>query len=660
MKKTIAVFLFIQTAIVFAQQNYTDSVIAVFNNKQLTDSVRLTAIDDLAWEYAYNNPDSGLIFATMQIELATKLNNKLFVAKAYTNKGAAYTNKSDFSNALNYYQKSLRFYETSHNNRGIAVAYHNIGNVYSGAKNYAKALESYFVTLKMEEKIIQPNGEIGDLRLRSSCFSNMGAAYNSLHNYQKALEFLYKALKISQALEDDYGILNCYSNISTAYTYNDQPDSSIIYYNKQLVLAKRINNMRALGNGYVNLASFYNDYFDFNKVLAYSDSALKLNIELRDVDLEREAYSHLSLAYAKANRYKEAYQYKVKFQELNDSIYNLETTKQLSDLKTNYAVEKKEIELKAEALAEKKKQQLIILFVALGLLGALIFAVFVVRSLRIRNKQNKTILAQNHLVEKQKLLVEKKNKDITDSINYAKRIQYTLLAHKEFLQKNMPEHFILFKPKDIVSGDFYWATKSENTFYLGICDSTGHGVPGAFMSLLNISFLNEAINEKNILEPHLILNYVRQKLIDSVSQDGAKDGMDGTLLRFRKQESGIMIDYASANNAPVLIKDNQLVELGKDKMPIGKGEILDSFNLYTIDTNQKNISTLYLFTDGYADQFGGNNGNKKLTRKKFKELLLSIHHLPMAEQEQALDTFITNYRKDVEQIDDILVMGLRL
>jgi serine phosphatase RsbU (regulator of sigma subunit) len=232
------------------------------------------------------------------------------------------------------------------------------------------------------------------------------------------------------------------------------------------------------------------------------------------------------------------------------------------------------------------------------------------------------------------------------------------------LSENLPEHFILFKPKDIVSGDFYWATKKENRFYLAICDSTGHGVPGAFMSVLNASFLNEAINQLQISQPHLILNHVRKRLIESISNDGAQDGMDCTLLCFE----GNKITYASANNKPVLIINNELLELQADKMPVGKSDKTDSFALHQIDlslttpaaSSHSGNGLLYLFTDGYADQFGGDTGEKKLTKKKFKELLVSIHHLPMPEQKLALDKFITDYRKDVEQIDDILVMGVRV
>ncbi|MES2396628.1 MAG: two-component regulator propeller domain-containing protein [Bacteroidota bacterium] len=292
-----------------------------------------------------------------------------------------------------------------------------------------------------------------------------------------------------------------------------------------------------------------------------------------------------------------------------------------------------------------------------------------------------TVIERTAEIVEQKELIEEKQKEIVDSINYAKRIQYTLLANDALLQQNLKEYFVLFQPKDIVSGDFYWATlnkgagdkgqgagepHSSNTgpssldtdrpssrFYLAICDSTGHGVPGAFMSLLNTSFLNEAITEKNIKQPNEILNYVRQRLIESISQDGAQDGMDGILLCF---ENG-KITYAAANNAPVIVRDNAVIDLPSDKMPIGKGEKDNSFTLHTIDTKKGDL--LYFYTDGYADQFGGPKG-KKFKYKQLENLLVSIHQLPVEEQKQMLSSTIENWKGDLEQVDDILIIGMRV
>ncbi|MBL7922230.1 MAG: SpoIIE family protein phosphatase [Bacteroidia bacterium] len=267
-------------------------------------------------------------------------------------------------------------------------------------------------------------------------------------------------------------------------------------------------------------------------------------------------------------------------------------------------------------------------------------------------------------VMKQKDLLEEKQKEIVDSIHYARRIQTTILPGNEYLAKNLPDFFVLFKPQSIVSGDFYWATrvvkKVEDKvvgerFYLAVCDSTGHGVPGAFMSILNISFLNEAINEKQIEAPNEILDYVRKRLIKNLSHEGGQDGMDGTVICFDKMKN--TITYASAHNAPIMVRDKNIIELKADKMPIGKGIKTEPFTLHEIDA--KKGDTIYFYTDGFADQFGGPKG-KKFKYKTLNTLLLDNSELPLTQQAEMLLNAFTDWKGQLEQIDDVCVFAVRI
>jgi serine phosphatase RsbU (regulator of sigma subunit)/rhodanese-related sulfurtransferase len=251
--------------------------------------------------------------------------------------------------------------------------------------------------------------------------------------------------------------------------------------------------------------------------------------------------------------------------------------------------------------------------------------------------------------------IQEKNKEITDSISYAKRIQHAMLTNENLFKNNLSDYFILFKPKDIVSGDFYWATNRDQKFYLAACDSTGHGVPGAFMSLLNISFLNEAVKERNITSPNEICGYVREKLIENISQDGGQDGMDGVLVSLDKENK--KLSFAAAHNAPILIRKGTVIEFEADKMPIGKGERTENFKQQTLDVETGDI--FYLYTDGYTDQFGGPKG-KKFKYKQMKALLQSICNQPLDEQKKILDGIITNWKGDMEQTDDILIIGFKI
>jgi serine phosphatase RsbU (regulator of sigma subunit) len=290
----------------------------------------------------------------------------------------------------------------------------------------------------------------------------------------------------------------------------------------------------------------------------------------------------------------------------------------------------------------------------------------------VQVQKNETLIREQNLVLEHKVRertaeLAEKNKEVTDSIHYAKRIQGTLLADQELLHKYIPDHFIIFKPKDIVSGDFYWAAYRENqqnasdsgTFYLAVCDSTGHGVPGAFMSLLNISFLNEAVAEKDIATPSEAFDYVRTHLINSISRDGGRDGMDGILLAMttEKNTDTISCSYTASNNNPVLISGNEIILLPADKMPVGQWENMSSFTLNK--RTLKKGDMLYLFTDGFADQFGGPEG-KKFKNKQLKDKLLAVSQKPLAEQKKELEDTFEIWKGGLEQVDDVCVIGIRV
>ena len=262
-------------------------------------------------------------------------------------------------------------------------------------------------------------------------------------------------------------------------------------------------------------------------------------------------------------------------------------------------------------------------------------------------------------IEHQKEIIEEKQKEIVDSINYAKRIQYSLLAHDDLLSANLDDYFVFFHPKDIVSGDFYWATSTgeapNKKFYIAACDSTGHGVPGAFMSLLNIGYLTEAIKEKGIEKPNEVLNFVRQRLIDNISKEGQKDGFDGILLCIDQQTK--RLSYAAANNAPVIVRKDAYEELEADRMPVGMGERKEDFKLYEINYEKGDV--LYLYTDGYADQFGGPKG-KKYKYRPLNEMLQNIASKDTSEQRILLLNEFESWRGSQEQVDDVCIIGIRL
>ncbi|MFI5204015.1 MAG: SpoIIE family protein phosphatase [Flavobacteriales bacterium] len=288
-----------------------------------------------------------------------------------------------------------------------------------------------------------------------------------------------------------------------------------------------------------------------------------------------------------------------------------------------------------------------------------------------RDEIGQLAVSFNQMVEKldkaekqlqfQKARIEEKNKEIIDSISYAKRIQYSLLGDIDLIKQHLPNHFIFFQPKDIVSGDFYWASILPNhEFGLVAADSTGHGVPGAIMSMLNISSLNEAVIGQKITAPAEILNYTRKKIIENLMHDGSteggSDGMDCCFMSFNFEK--MTVTYAGANNPLWILRNNQILEFTPDKMPVGKhNRDTISFKQQIIPIQKNDV--IYSMTDGLPDQFGGPYG-KKYKYGQLKSLLLKINGLAMNDQRKAIEESFEIWKGDMEQIDDVCVIGVRI
>jgi len=356
-----------------------------------------------------------------------------------------------------------------------------------------------------------------------------------------------------------------------------------------------------------------------------------------------------------------------------DSL-NSEKGLQLSrELETQYESAKKELQLQKQALeleaseltTRTKNRQL--LFGAIALLAIAVFAAFafinfikVKKFNRIINQQKLEVELQKDEISHQKELIEEKQKEIIDSITYARRIQQAVLTGHDVWNNISKDHFILFKPKDIVSGDFYWAYNAPgNISIFALADCTGHGVPGGFMSMLGNSFLNEIIVENKIYKANEILNKLRKKIIFALEQEGNKenkDGMDISLCVYDKEK--LTIEFAGANNPLLYSGSDGLEEIKADRMPVGlyAGEMAP-FNSTVFNVGKGDI--LYLITDGFSDQFGGPR-DKKFTLKQLKETLLTIKTETLSQQRVILNETITSWQKELEQIDDISVIGIQI
>ncbi len=657
--------------------------------ENIHDTIRVKILNNLSRETLLQGESkSSLIWANQSLMLAEKIKFKRIYAGIYINLGNAYSVLSDYTHAIFYMQKALNSRLEVNDRSGVAACYNNIGIVYYDLADYPKTLEYFQKSLKIQEELgndHQVAATIGniavvygqlhddslsmiyqqrsfDMHKKMGNRSDMVASLNNLSdlylkkkNYKKAVQCLDEASAIAIKLDEKDGLKNIYGSYGSVFLAQNEYEKAREMFFKSLKLAEEKANAKDISAVLIHIAT---TYYKSNKIkdgIVFFEKAFKLSKKLHVIQEQFEAADGLYACYKINGDFKKALFFNEVARQLNDSIYNTSKNGSLNSLKTQFALDRQENILKLQAIEELKKQeeekakQRAIIYITIGILiFLLIFSYILFNRFKISRKQNK-------IIESQKIIVEQKNKEITDSILYAKRIQSTLLANEEFLNDNIPQNFIFFNPKDIVSGDFYWATKKEELFYLALCDSTGHGVPGAFMSLLNIGFLSEAINEKNLLAPNDVFNYVRNRLVNSVSKEGQQDGFDGVLLCINQKTKEIT--YAAAHNTPLLISNSEAKQLKGDKMPVGKGINHASFNLFNIDAKPGDI--LYLYTDGYADQFGGDKG-KKFMYKQLNKVFSSICSEPLIVQKERLSKIFQDWRGNLEQVDDVLIIGIKI
>lgn len=298
-------------------------------------------------------------------------------------------------------------------------------------------------------------------------------------------------------------------------------------------------------------------------------------------------------------------------------------------------------------------------------IASIIYLLIRVSLLRVKQQNQRledTVSERTQEIEKQKNRIETINRDLVDSIRYAKRLQNTILPDKEELDNLHTEHFVLYQPKDIVSGDFYWAEQLDDLFLFAAADCTGHGVPGAFVSIVGHNGIIRAINEFSLRKPNEILDKLREIVIESFKgqhQSEVKDGMDIALCSWNRSTKELL--FAGANNSCVIIRNGEIIELKADKQPVGQYEYSSPFGLQSITLQDRDV--IYLYTDGFIDQFGGpdaQNGGKKFKSKPFKELLTQIHHLPMDQQVIILKEKFESWKGNMEQIDDVCIFAVRV
>lgn len=595
--------------------------------------------------------------------LRQQLGDSADMANSLSNIGVMYRKMNDYENALEYYMQALALKEKLGKKSEVLNVLNNIGGLYYYQLNTNKAMEYYNRTLSMAI-------ELKDSNLIAATYNNLSLINDDKGKFKEALEQANLTLEIRKKLYDLAGQAAALNNVGRIYEHLGDEKKALEYYSASLKVMDETGDLPGAANTLYNIGGIYLKQKAYQKAIVYFDSSLALARAYRQRLQIRDDFHGLAHAWHYAGNADKSFNYFKQYIEMNDSIYSEQGLEKISEKEAKYQSERKardiemlkrDNELKDLKQENEHKRQIVIVWSFVGgLLIALLTVFFLLNRNKIRKKANEKLQASHNEIVKQKRIVEEKQKEIVDSINYAKRIQKAILPHSNLIKQYFTESFVVFKPKDIVSGDFYWLTETEHFYFYATVDCTGHGVPGGFMSMLGNSLLNEIIIEKSVYEPARILDLLREKIIASLKQTGdsgkSKDGMDMVLCRVKKDKSELV--YAAANNPLWIIRNGNLLEYKADKQPVGISVTeLKPFSQTAVGLEKGD--SIYTFTDGYADQFGGPKG-KKFKYKQLAEMLVSLHQMPCAGQKEQIEKRFEEWKGQLEQIDDVLVIGVRI
>ncbi len=603
-----------------------------------------------------------------------------------------YTLKGFNDSAILYTPIAIKYARVSKDSALIVNSYLSHARVLANTANYNEAVENCLLAQRFAEGL-------KDSKLNIKVFHDLGYVYSNIGTIQKAIIYYKKGLAIAKLNNDTFNIANITARIGGEFNTLGKYDSSLYYGKIGLYNFKLIKHKRGIGATLTNLAATYNSLKQVDKAIEITNEALKIRTELgddyaitilknnltqcyidkkeytkalqigkeaellnakqNDLSLQTENYACLKTIYHQLKQNDLAYVYANKYILLKDSFYNKTNLKALGELQAKYEndkqekeitllqLEKKNVEEKTEA--ENKRSNIILISITSVLALIIVFAIMLYK----RFKQS---IKQKQIIEKQKQLVDEKQKEIIDSINYALTIQQAIIPTEEDLKLETKNACVFFKPKDIVSGDFYWYSKLNNYLFIAVADCTGHGVPGAFMSLMGISYLSEIINENKIIDTDIILNNLRSKVISNLNKTtntkAKSDGMDIVIIRINT--ATLQLQFSGANNTIYIIQNSQLSELKGNKMPVGLyTDVLKPFTKTELQLNKGD--KLFATTDGLPDQFGGPKG-KKFMYKQLEQLLSSEPNL-LQLKKNIISNFET-WKGNNEQIDDITFVGI--
>ncbi|HTF04120.1 MAG TPA: tetratricopeptide repeat protein [Bacteroidia bacterium] len=625
-------------------------------------------IADVQYQRAYavyysGDGDSALTMYHAIIVTYRSLGDSGQVAACFNKVGFIHREKGDRVKALESYQQALKSNLNESNKAEAGNSYLNIGLIYHDQKDLPQALTFQLLGLSMYE-------QSKDKSRTANALLRIGNVYGDMKQDSSALIYYQRSFAISQEIESNRLIAICLNNMAMIYSNWHEDRRALGLYKQALVMREKIGDKNGVALVLNNIGATYTTLGIFDSALYYVNKSLELSKEIEYKDMEMDNYLSLSKIYRARGEMELALDNYEKYHDIYEAINNEQSTNEINRLNTSLEAERKqkqidllskEGELREAALQQERTKAWFLVF---GLIGVVALAVYIWISDRKTKRTNILLEAQKSEIAEKKKIVEEQHRDIVDSVNYALRIQQAVLPSRTEMKNLFPESFLIYKPRDIVSGDFWWMTEKAGMKVIVVADCTGHGVPGAFMSLIGTSLLNEIINEKGITTPDLVLNMLSEKVVKALHQNeeraSAHDGMDIALAVI--DEKAELMHFAGANNSLYYTTiAGELHEIKGDRQPIGiYVEQHRPFNTHTISL--KEVTNMYMFTDGYVDQFCGNAGTqfgKKIKYSRLKTTLASIQGLNSVQQKDFLFQTFEDWKGSMFQVDDVLLMGIR-
>ncbi len=657
---TYIFFILLVNSFAFSQNRALDSLVKRLPQEH--DTMKVKILCSLSRSFEGNNPEKSVILADSALKIAIRIKYQMGIGTAYGSLGSCLCTSGKYDEAIKALIKSLKIFEALKAKGAVGNTYNSLANAYMGLKDNNKAYD-YF--LKANEIAKQPPRNEGMVAVTSVGLGNMLLGKNE---FKKAVEYF----KFAENFFREKGVTNyeamCITSIGEAYIKDSNFVDAEKYFLKSINLFKKGNDEYGLGIVLQSLGGIEVRKKNYKQAEIYYTQSLQINLKRKAWDNIQSAALGLAEILEIQNKPTEALKNFRLYMQYKDSVINIERHRSIAESESKYESEKKEQQIKLQNSELEKSQikvnqrnHLIYVF-ASAIIIFVILLFFVYKQFREKKKANVLLTNKNEEIEKQKSVIEEKNKDITDSINYSKHIQQAIIPSLKKVREMLPNSFVIFQPKDIVSGDFYLVEEVVGLIYLAVIDCTGHGVPGAMLSVFANSTIKNTISSNDFRDnPAAILSDLCFQFKNNLQSHNTtmtvNDGVDMGICIIDKKLGKIY--FAGAKNGLIQIRNKELIEYPADRWGISGSNTKQQlfFTNYVIDVQKGD--KFYLGTDGFIDQFGGPKG-KKFKQKQLKDLVITYSDLGYDEQAESLLRDFNSWKGRLEQIDDVTLIGFEI